>query len=102
MTDVLLKAERVEAAYNGAIVALHDVSLTVRRGEIVALLGANGAGKSTTLKAVSNLLPAERGQVTGGTIRFEGHDLTRTPTSELVRLGLVPVLEGRHVFRALS
>jgi branched-chain amino acid transport system ATP-binding protein len=97
-----LVIEDLSASYNHAIRALSGVSLTVRSGEIVALLGANGAGKSTTLKAVSNLLPAERGQVTGGTIRFEGHDLTRTPTSELVRLGLVPVLEGRHVFRALS
>jgi len=94
--------EDLSATYNHAIRALSAVSLTVRSGEFVALLGANGAGKSTTLKAVSNLLPAERGQVTGGTIRFEGHDLTRTPPSELIQLGLVPVLEGRHVFRALS
>lgn len=97
-----LIVEDLSATYNQAIRALAKVSLTVRSGEIVALLGANGAGKSTTLKAVSNLLPAERGQVTGGSLRFEGHDLTRTPPSDLVRLGLVPVLEGRHVFRALT
>ena len=78
--DVLLKMERVEATYNGAIVALHDVSLTVRRGEIVAVLGANGAGKTTTLKAVSNLLPAERGRVTGGTIVFDSCEYTRRPS----------------------
>lgn len=98
----LLTIDSVEATYNHAIVALQGVSLTVSRGEIVALLGANGAGKSTTLKAVSNLLPAERGRVTGGHIRFDGHDVARTSPAALVRLGLVPVLEGRHCFKALS
>ena len=79
---------------------LHGVSVTVRRGEILALLGANGAGKTTTLKAVSNLLPAERGQVTAGTIRFEGARRPRaTSPGDLVRAGLVQVLEGRHCFR---
>jgi branched-chain amino acid transport system ATP-binding protein len=104
MTDpnVLLKMERVEATYNGAIVALHDVSLTVSRGEIVAVLGANGAGKTTTLKAVSNLLPAERGRVTGGTIVFDTLSTPAARPGDLVRRGLVPVLEGRRVFRSLS
>jgi branched-chain amino acid transport system ATP-binding protein len=104
MTDheVLLEAERVEATYNGAIVALHDVSLTVRRGEIVAVLGANGAGKTTTLKAVSNLLPAERGRVTRGAIVFDGVSTIATSPGDLVRRGLVPVLEGRRVFRNLT
>ena len=100
--DVLLKMERVEATYNGAIVALHDVSLTVQRGEIVAVLGANGAGKTTTLKAVSNLLPAERGRVTGGTIVFDTVSTPGARPGDLVRRGLVPVLEGRRVFRSLS
>jgi branched-chain amino acid transport system ATP-binding protein len=98
----LLVVEDVEANYNNAIVALHGVTLTLRRGEILALLGANGAGKTTTLKAVSNLLPAERGQITAGRIIFDGLDVTRTPTSELVRAGLVQVLEGRHCFRSLT
>ena len=98
----LLRVERVEAAYQGTIVALHDVSLNVRRGEIHALLGANGAGKSTTLKAVSNLLPAERGRITAGRIVFDGHDVTRATPAQLVRLGLVPVLEGRHCFPCLT
>jgi branched-chain amino acid transport system ATP-binding protein len=104
MTDarVLLVLENVEATYNRAIHALHGVSLTVRDGEIVALLGANGAGKTTTLKAVSNLLPAERGQISGGSIRFDGIDVSRTLTSNLVRRGLVQVLEGRHCFRSLT
>jgi len=104
MTDAraLLAIENVEATYNGAIHALHGVSLTLRDGEIVALLGANGAGKTTTLKAVSNLLPAERGRISGGSISFDGIDVTRTPTSDLVRRGLVQVLEGRHCFRVLT
>lgn len=101
-TDYYLKVEGVEAIYNHSIVALHDVSLSVKRGEIVALLGANGAGKSTTLKAVSNLLPAIRGQVTAGKITFDGHDVTRTSPANLVRLGLAQVLEGRHCFRSLT
>jgi branched-chain amino acid transport system ATP-binding protein len=100
--DVQLTVENVVATYNHAIVAMHGVSLTVRRGQIVALIGSNGAGKTTTLKAVSNLLQAERGRITGGAIRFEGHDILRTSPDKLVRLGLVQVLEGRHCFRTLT
>ncbi|TIX70759.1 MAG: ATP-binding cassette domain-containing protein, partial [Mesorhizobium sp.] len=70
--DVILVVDTIHATYNHAITALHGVSFELRRGEILALLGANGAGKSTTLKAVSNLLPAERGQINAGAIRFEG------------------------------
>jgi branched-chain amino acid transport system ATP-binding protein len=100
--DTILSISGIAAVYSHTIAALHDVTLEVRRGEIVALLGANGAGKSTTLKAVSNLLPAERGKITGGSIHFDGHDVSTTSPSQLVRLGLVQVLEGRHCFRALS
>ncbi|WP_089025685.1 ABC transporter ATP-binding protein [Bradyrhizobium mercantei] len=102
MTDHLLVLEGLAATYNHAIRALSDVSLTMRRGEIVALLGANGAGKSTTLKAISNLLSAERGQLTRGHILFDGRNTTALAPAELVRLGLVPVLEGRHCFRTLT
>ena len=102
MSDPLLTVENLAATYNGAIRALSEVSLTVRAGEIVALLGANGAGKSTTLKAVSNLLHAERGQVAHGRIVFEGRDTASLAAADLVRRGLVPVLEGRHCFRALT
>jgi len=102
MSDHLLVLEGLAATYNHAIRALSDVSFTVRRGEIVALLGANGAGKSTTLKAVSILLHAERGQLARGRIVFDGHDATALTPAALVRLGLVPVLEGRHCFRALT
>jgi branched-chain amino acid transport system ATP-binding protein len=102
VNDIQLVVDRLEAVYNHAILALRGVSLTVRRGEILALLGANGAGKTTTLKAVSNLLRAERGQILSGTIRFEDVDVLRTSPAELVRRGLVQVLEGRRCFRTLS
>ncbi|QEX20263.1 ABC transporter ATP-binding protein [Hypericibacter adhaerens] len=100
--ETQLSLEGIAVVYNRAIHALHDVGFSVGAGEIVALLGANGAGKSTTLKAVSNLLPAERGQITRGSILFEGEDIARQRTSGLVRRGLVQVLEGRHCFRALT
>jgi branched-chain amino acid transport system ATP-binding protein len=100
--DIQLVVDRVEAIYNHAIIALQGVSLTVRRGEILAVLGANGAGKSTTLRSISNLLQAERGQITAGSIRFEGRDVLRTSPAELVKQGLVQVLEGRHCFRSLT
>lgn len=100
--EVLLSLTGVEATYNHAIRALSGVSLTVRTGEIVALLGANGAGKSTALKALSGLLGAERGQITAGTIVYDGEDLARRSPADLVRRGLVQVLEGRHCFRSLT
>jgi branched-chain amino acid transport system ATP-binding protein len=99
---VQLAVTGLHATYNHAIVALHGIDLTLRGGEILALLGSNGAGKTTTLKAVSNLLAADRGQVTAGTIRYEELDVLATKPSSLVRRGLVPVLEGRHVFRSLT
>lgn len=98
----LLQIDGLKAVYQNVIVALHDVSLAVYAGEIHALLGANGSGKSTTLKAVSNLLPAERGRVTEGAIVFDGLDVARTKPAALVRHGLVQVLEGRHCFASLS
>lgn len=101
-TIPLLSVEAVHAAYGGSIVALHGVSLTVRAGEIVALLGSNGAGKSTTLKAVTNVLPVQRGRVTKGAVRFEGRDVLKISPAVLVRQGLVQVLEGRHCFRSLT
>ncbi len=100
--DLLLVVDDVRATYNHAITALQGVSLTVERGEIVALLGANGAGKTTTLKALSNLLPAERGQISAGSIHFDGRDVSTTAPADLVRSGLVQVLEGRHCFRNLT
>jgi branched-chain amino acid transport system ATP-binding protein len=98
----LLVVDGISAIYNHAISALHGVSLAVKQGEIRAILGANGAGKTTTLKAISNILSAERGQITAGRITFDGLDVTKTKPSDLVRAGLVPVLEGRHVFKSLT
>jgi branched-chain amino acid transport system ATP-binding protein len=102
MTGALLTLDAVHATYNHAIIVLNGVSLSVGKGEIVALLGANGAGKSTTLRATSNLLPAQRGVVTQGSVRFDGADITHLSPDRIVRGGLVQVLEGRHCFRSLS
>jgi branched-chain amino acid transport system ATP-binding protein len=92
----------VEAVYDDAILALRGLSLDVSEGQIVALLGANGAGKSTTLKAISNLLPVEGGSVRSGTILWQGVPVTDRPANRLVAEGLVQVLEGRHVFPQLT
>ncbi|WP_423210656.1 ABC transporter ATP-binding protein [Paracoccus yeei] len=100
MTE-LLRVEGIEAGYGG-ILAVADVSLTVAPGEIVALLGANGAGKSSTLKAISGLIAADRGQVRKGAIRLDGQDVLGLPTNRLAGRGLVHVLEGRHVFPHLT
>jgi len=81
---------------------LKGVSLEVSEGSIVALLGANGAGKSTTLKAISNLLAAERGDVTKGTIEFKGKRVDKLTTNDLVRMGVCQVMEGRHCFAHLT
>jgi branched-chain amino acid transport system ATP-binding protein len=104
MTNItpLLSLQDVHVSYNHAIVALTGVTIDVLPGEIVALLGANGAGKSTTLKAVGNLLPAQRGQVTQGRILFDGADITHATPNRIVAAGLGQVLEGRHCFRSLT
>jgi branched-chain amino acid transport system ATP-binding protein len=101
-TPALLTLEDIEVVYGAAILAVREVSLHVGQGEIVALLGANGAGKSSTLRAVSNLLSAQRGRVTRGRITFDGRVIAGVSTSRLVTAGLVQVLEGRHCFRGLT
>ena len=98
----LLAMNNIEVVYDHVILVLRGVSLDLPKGRIVALLGANGAGKTTTLKAVSNLLSAERGAVTKGSILFEGVRVDRLTPSELVRRGVVQVMEGRHCFAHLS
>jgi branched-chain amino acid transport system ATP-binding protein len=98
----LLTLEDVEVVYGAAILAVRGVSFSVGRGEIIALLGANGAGKSSTLRAVSNLLHAQRGRITRGRITFDGSDTAGVATSRLVATGLVQVVEGRHCFRPLT
>jgi len=97
-----LSVNNIEVIYDHVILVLKGVSLEVPQGKIVALLGANGAGKTTTLKAISNLLRAERGDVTKGTIEFEGRRVDRLTPSELVRLGICQVMEGRHCFQHLT
>jgi branched-chain amino acid transport system ATP-binding protein len=98
----VLSVNNIEVVYDRVILVLKGVSLSVPKGGIVALLGANGAGKSTTLKAISNLLRAERGDVTKGTIAFEGARVDRLTPNELVRRGCVQVLEGRQCFGHLT
>ena len=97
-----LSVNNVEVIYDHVILVLKGVSLSVPEGKIVALLGANGAGKTTTLKAISNLLRTERGEVTKGTIEFRGQRVDRLNTAELVKLGVVQVMEGRHCFAHLT
>ena len=98
----LLTVNDIEVIYDGAILAVAGVSLSVPKGAIVALLGANGAGKSTTLKAISGLVRAERAEVSRGVIEYAGKDLADVDPSQRVRQGMVHVLEGRHVFGQLS
>jgi branched-chain amino acid transport system ATP-binding protein len=98
----ILSVNNIEVVYDHVILVLKGVSLTVPKGEIVALLGANGAGKSTTLKAISNLLSAERGEVTKGSIIFDGEEVHARSPNELVRRGCIQVMEGRHCFAHLS
>jgi len=97
-----LSVNNIEMIYDHVILVLKGVSLEVPEGSIVALLGANGAGKSTTLKAISTLLKAERGEVTKGTIDFKGRRVDALTTSELVRMGVCQVMEGRHCFAHLT
>ena len=98
----LLEVNGIEVIYNHVILVLKGVSLAVPEGGIVALLGANGAGKTTTLKAISNLLRAERGEVTKGTIDFNGARVDKLNPSELVKRGVIQVMEGRHCFAHLT
>ena len=101
-TGPLLSVNNIEAIYDHVILVLKGVSLRVPEGGIVALLGANGAGKSTTLKAISNLLRAERGEVTRGSIELKGERIDGRDPADLVRRGIVQVMEGRRVFEHLT
>ncbi|MHA1152387.1 MAG: ABC transporter ATP-binding protein [Alphaproteobacteria bacterium] len=98
----LLTVNNIEVIYDHVILVLKGVSLDVPQGGIVALLGANGAGKSTTLKAISNLLRAERGDVTKGSIEFAGEQVDRLTPNDLVKRGVIQVMEGRHCFEHLT
>ncbi len=98
----ILSVNNIEVIYDHVILVLKGVSLTVPERGIVALLGANGAGKSTTLKSISNLIRAERGDVTKGSIEFEGKRVDGLTPSELVKRGCIQVMEGRHCFGHLT
>jgi len=98
----LLAVNNIEVIYDHVILVLRGVSLRVPEGGIVALLGANGAGKSTTLKAISGLLRTERGDVTKGAIELAGEAIHRCEAGDIVRRGIVQVMEGRHVFEHLT
>lgn len=98
----MLRLNNIEVTYSNVILVLRGVSLEVPPGKIVALLGANGAGKSTTLKAISGLLRSQEGEVTRGSIEFEGQRIDRLQAEDIVRLGIVQVLEGRRVFEHLT
>jgi branched-chain amino acid transport system ATP-binding protein len=98
----LLSVNGIEVIYNHVILVLKGVSLTVPEGGIVALLGGNGAGKTTTLRAVSNLLAGERGAVTKGSIELHGQRIEALSPADMVRRGLIQVMEGRHCFAHLT
>jgi branched-chain amino acid transport system ATP-binding protein len=93
----LLEVNNIEVVYNDVILVLRGLSLAVPKGKIVALLGANGAGKSTTLKAISGLLKTEEGEVTRGDIRFAGERLNGIEAHQIVRKGIFQVMEGRRI-----
>ena len=101
-SENILEINSIEVMYDSVISALHDVSLNVPKGKIVALLGGNGAGKSTTLKAISTMLAAERGKVTKGSINYDGTEVKNQSPYEMVALGMVQVLEGRRCFGHLT
>ncbi|MDB5599912.1 MAG: transporter ATP-binding protein, partial [Xanthobacteraceae bacterium] len=100
--DRILVVNNIEVIYDHVILVLKGVSLEVAKGGIVALLGANGAGKTTTLKAISSLLRSERGEVTKGSIVFDGETVQVRSPNELVRRGCIQVMEGRHCFGHLT
>ncbi len=97
-----LSVNNVEVIYDHVILVLKGVSLEVPEGKIVALLGANGAGKSTTLKSISTLLHGERGEITKGSVEFRGERVDHLTPNELVKRGMVQVMEGRHCFGHLT
>lgn len=101
-TDYILSVNNIEVVYSEVILVLRGLSLNVERGKITALLGANGAGKSTTLKAISGLLNAEDGEVSRGTINFEGENIAGTSPDKVVRKGVFQVMEGRGIVQDMT
>jgi branched-chain amino acid transport system ATP-binding protein len=101
-TETVLEVNNIEVIYNHVILVLKGVSLKVPKGGITALLGGNGAGKTTTLKAISGLLASERGEVTKGSIRYRGEVIQHKDPADIVKAGVVQVMEGRHCFEHLT
>jgi branched-chain amino acid transport system ATP-binding protein len=102
LNEKLLEVSNIEVVYNHVILVLKGVSLSLSKGSIVALLGGNGAGKTTTLKAISNLLHSERGEVTKGSITYRNEKIEKLNPSDLVKSGVIQVMEGRHCFEHLT
>jgi branched-chain amino acid transport system ATP-binding protein len=100
--ETLLEVNNIEVIYNHVILVLKGVSLNVPKGGITALLGGNGAGKSTTLKSISGLLKSERGDITKGSITYRGESLAGRDPADLVKMGVIQVMEGRHCFEHLT
>ena len=101
-TDVVLGVSNLEVVYNDVVLAVRGISLQVPRGRIVAVLGANGAGKTTVLRAITGLLGVHQAKVTKGTIEFDGRRIDRSDPASIVRAGVAQVMEGRRVFAALT
>lgn len=98
----MLRLDNIEVKYSNVILVLKGVSLKVEPGSVVALLGSNGAGKTTTLKAISGVLSTELGEITDGSIEFDGVRIDRRSPEEIVRMGIVQVVEGRRLFQHLT
>ena len=100
--QTVLSVNGIEVIYNHVILVLKGVSLQVQKGQIAAILGGNGAGKTTTLRAISNLLKGERGEVTKGSVELRGERIENQTPADLVKKGVVQVMEGRHCFAHLT
>lgn len=98
----MLKVNNIEVVYNDVILALRGISLQVPEKNIIALLGGNGAGKSTTIKAVAGILPLEDGEIEGGMIEFEGERIDQKSPEEIVKRGISVIPEGRGIFPELT
>jgi len=100
--NLILQMKNIEVRYHEVILVLKGVSITLSKGSIVALLGANGAGKSTTLKAISGLLMTENGKVTDGAIEYRGKTIHNSHAADISKMGIIQVIEGRKVFEHLN
>lgn len=98
----MLSVQNLEVVYNDVILVLRGISIEVADGQIVALLGANGAGKTTTMRAITGLLDVHEGDITKGSVIFEGKDITDAEPSKIVGLGVSQVMEGRRVFAEMT